>query len=506
LIYGTTDIGGKAGDGTVFAMTAAGKITTLHSFGDGSVPHDGVNPVAGLVMGLDGNLYGTTMGGGTAGMGTVFRITPDGKETILHSFGSSTNDGTSPCGVLTLGMDGNLYGSTSWGGVDNAGSIFKVVIHAPPALSLSLGASVQSIAAGNNIVYTIDCTNRGAVAAYDVQLTGDLPAHTTLVSQGSTGNTWTQVGTQISCEIGSLSPGKKVSATLTLNVDPSAAPDSKVVNSLEGNFDSGTIPHSPNSIVTVLGHESKGLGFSVRNDAPDLLLGVGAGSSPKSPISGKLQLASKLTSLWMNFDVSNNGSKATWKPSSDSSQGMAMLQVVPPGNSSVDLTGSFSELGDSLTVSASPFAGGLGYAGTLNELQLIGLLPAVDKGSNLSGIAQIVPQFASLPDFASAAGAFNQALSDYTNTNWSGLNGDLQTMSASLTALANNSSEFAQFATDVLNLNPAANVGSIKAQIVQAAGLDALALMFTSSPAVMFDILQYNLSAPVNSTFYALPN
>ena len=99
-LYGTTAFGGKHGYGTVFKITTGGKERTLYSFGAGS---DGRNPYAGLTE-LGGTLYGTTLAGGSYkcsqrsyyySCGTVFSITPDGRERVLHSFGKGA-DGASP--------------------------------------------------------------------------------------------------------------------------------------------------------------------------------------------------------------------------------------------------------------------------------------------------------------------------------------------------------------------------------------------------------------------------
>jgi uncharacterized repeat protein (TIGR03803 family) len=123
--YGTTSSGGSAGKGTVFAMTSGGGVTVLHSFG--SVPNDGIDPVAGLIEDSDGIFYGTTSQGGTAGKGTVFEITGQ-QVTILHSFGDGTvhNDGTSPGVGLVVDDQGNLYGTTATGGSANLGTVYKI--------------------------------------------------------------------------------------------------------------------------------------------------------------------------------------------------------------------------------------------------------------------------------------------------------------------------------------------------------------------------------------------
>jgi uncharacterized repeat protein (TIGR03803 family) len=124
--YGTTVYGGTHSDGTVFRISPSGSETNLHSFG--SVPNDGSEPLAGLVQGSDGNFYGTTDGGGTnvCSCGTVFRISPSGSETNLHSFGSVPNDGHYPLAGLVQGSDGNFYGTTAYGGTINSGTVFRI--------------------------------------------------------------------------------------------------------------------------------------------------------------------------------------------------------------------------------------------------------------------------------------------------------------------------------------------------------------------------------------------
>jgi uncharacterized repeat protein (TIGR03803 family) len=122
--YGTTYSGGASGLGTVFKITPAGVETVLHSFAGGTA--DGSNPSAALVQGSDGNFYGTTYTGGASGLGTVFEITLAGAETMLHSFAGAPVDGSGPLAALVQGSDGSLYGTTLVGGTDNQGTVFKM--------------------------------------------------------------------------------------------------------------------------------------------------------------------------------------------------------------------------------------------------------------------------------------------------------------------------------------------------------------------------------------------
>ncbi len=121
--YGTCSAGGGAKDvGTVFRLSPAGGITPLYSFTGGT---DGAVPNAALVRGTDGNFYGTTESGGVSNRGTVFRITPAGALTTLYSF-SGAQDGGFPETPLVLGTDGNFYGTTFNGGTGDNGTIFRI--------------------------------------------------------------------------------------------------------------------------------------------------------------------------------------------------------------------------------------------------------------------------------------------------------------------------------------------------------------------------------------------
>jgi uncharacterized repeat protein (TIGR03803 family) len=123
-LYGTTQTGGAIGLGTVFKITAAGTETILHSFGSSAT--DGQTPRAGVIMDNAGNLYGTTLMGGANQIGTVFKIDTSGTETILYSFGARANDGMDPDGGLITDSAGNLYGTTSAGGSGGTGTVYKI--------------------------------------------------------------------------------------------------------------------------------------------------------------------------------------------------------------------------------------------------------------------------------------------------------------------------------------------------------------------------------------------
>ena len=127
--YGTTEFGGSAGVGTVFRISPSGAYTNLYSFAS-TFTGDGWQPLAGLVQGSDGNFYGTTSAEGTntCQCGNIFQISPSGSYMNLHYFGGFTGDGGSPRGALVQGSDGNFYGTATKGGSDTGagGVVFRV--------------------------------------------------------------------------------------------------------------------------------------------------------------------------------------------------------------------------------------------------------------------------------------------------------------------------------------------------------------------------------------------
>ncbi len=136
--YATTPYGGAncavdSSCGTIFKITPAGALTTLYSFCAQSGCTDGRYPaLAGLVQATNGDLYGTTQGGGAYcagdGCGTIFKITPGGTLTTVHSFCAESGcpDGYTPLAGLIQAANGTLYGTTETGGAHNAGTVFKI--------------------------------------------------------------------------------------------------------------------------------------------------------------------------------------------------------------------------------------------------------------------------------------------------------------------------------------------------------------------------------------------
>ncbi len=135
--YGTSYEGGAYGSGEVFELTPNGTVTTLHSFCERVPCGGGALPSAGLIQAADGNFYGVTAEGGTGsgcedkdGCGTVFKITPAGNFTVLYSFCSATGcpDGEDPQGPLVQATDGNFYGTTTYDGdsANGGGTVFRI--------------------------------------------------------------------------------------------------------------------------------------------------------------------------------------------------------------------------------------------------------------------------------------------------------------------------------------------------------------------------------------------
>ncbi len=172
--YGQTDLGGasKFGSyGTVYKMTPAGKVTTLHSFEQ----TDGDNPVSNLVQGTDGNFYGTaSYGGKHPNFGTVFKITSSGTFTTLHNFDST--DGSYPYAGLIQATNGKFYGATFGGGSSTAcsfgcGTVFSLSLGLGPFVEMlpnsgKVGAAVRIL--GTNLIGTTSVTFNGTAAKFTV--------------------------------------------------------------------------------------------------------------------------------------------------------------------------------------------------------------------------------------------------------------------------------------------------------------------------------------------------
>src|ERR1017187_3746819 len=121
-LYGTTVNGGAAGWGVVFKLDTVGRQTVLYNFTGGA---DGGNPSGGVLGASAGNFYGTTLNGGAASWGVVFKLDKSGHETVLYSFTGGT-DGWNPPGGLIRDSAGNLYGTTGTSGSVGLGVVFKV--------------------------------------------------------------------------------------------------------------------------------------------------------------------------------------------------------------------------------------------------------------------------------------------------------------------------------------------------------------------------------------------
>jgi uncharacterized repeat protein (TIGR03803 family) len=172
--YGTTGFGGANGSGTVFKVSPLGKLITLYSFTGGA---DGFSPRAGLVQGTDGNLYGTTYYGGANGPGTVFKISLIGNLTTLYSFTGGT-DGGYPMSGLIQGTDGNLYGTTCNGGAHGSGTVFKI---SPTGNLTTLYSFTGGADGASPIAGLVQATNR---KFYGTTSQGGSSACSTMYSSG----------------------------------------------------------------------------------------------------------------------------------------------------------------------------------------------------------------------------------------------------------------------------------------------------------------------------------
>jgi uncharacterized repeat protein (TIGR03803 family) len=187
--YGVTGSGGgfSGNGGTIFRISADGKLTTLHRF----TIESGLYPDAGLIQATDGNFYGTTRNGGaggsrcdTGGCGTVYQVTPEGELTTLHSFDST--DGTEPSGLLVQATNGSFYGMVQLGGANFDGTLFSLDMGlAPFAMTVPTSGRIgqKAMILGSNLIGTTSVTFNGTPAAFAVVSRGEI---STRVPSGAT--------------------------------------------------------------------------------------------------------------------------------------------------------------------------------------------------------------------------------------------------------------------------------------------------------------------------------
>ena len=199
-LYGTTYVGGPANQGVVYKLDISGNEAVLYSFTGGA---DGGNPYAGVIVDSASNLYGTTYNGGVNNMGVVFKVDPSGNETVLHSFPISTSDGANPYGGVTADAAGSLYGTTQFGGKYGTGTVYKLdpsgretVLYAFTNTGSSGGAPQSGVmfdAAGNlygtaaNVIYELEANGTYKVLYYFHNLPSFL-GNPTIVALDAAGN------------------------------------------------------------------------------------------------------------------------------------------------------------------------------------------------------------------------------------------------------------------------------------------------------------------------------
>src|ERR1700719_1511466 len=123
-LYGVAEQGGTFNQGVVYKLSKTGKLKVLHSFAGGT--SDGCDVFGTPAMDSQGNLYGTANACGSAHVGIVWKVSPLGKETVLHNFAAGSSDGAEPIAGVIMDASGNLYGDTYQGGNANLGTVYRL--------------------------------------------------------------------------------------------------------------------------------------------------------------------------------------------------------------------------------------------------------------------------------------------------------------------------------------------------------------------------------------------
>jgi uncharacterized repeat protein (TIGR03803 family) len=270
-LYGTTSRGGSNGFGTIFRITTNGALTLLGTFSD----PDNVGRNAGLTLGPDGNLYGTTLLGGTNGGGDVFQVTTNGAVSTIYSFSAipddlTNSDGSVPKVALTLGRDGCLYGTTVEGGAYGEGTIFKITTNGDLATlgnldlpvdgeysvepsSLTIGqdgnfyGTTSSGGSNNGGTFFRATTNGVLTTLYSGSGVGSFP--TVGLTLGPDGNFYgsTANGTGLPGTIFRVTPAGALSTLVNFNNTNGASPSGALALGPDGNFYGTTLYGGTNS-------------------------------------------------------------------------------------------------------------------------------------------------------------------------------------------------------------------------------------------------------------------
>ena len=222
MLYLNALSGGVQGGGTILRLTSSGGATKIADICPSTACADGAAPTDGLVEAVDGNFYGTTSSGGNfgnpvcGGCGTVIKVTPAGSLTNLYSFCSATNctDGAVPLTGLVQGTDGNFYGTTSVGGVKDAGTVFKILSDGTFTTLYSFCKLAQCAdgkdpsglmqADDGNFYGTTNATDTGYGTLFRITPTGALTTLSSFCSQPSCTDGATPVGALIQATDGKL--------------------------------------------------------------------------------------------------------------------------------------------------------------------------------------------------------------------------------------------------------------------------------------------------------------
>jgi uncharacterized repeat protein (TIGR03803 family) len=181
-LYSTSTNGGlnNNSEGTVFQLSPSGTMTRLWSFDGTNKINSGFYPYSGLTLGTDGNFYGTTYAGGSTGAGTVFKVTASGKITTLHSI-SGCPEGDYIYAPPIEGLDGNFYGTASDGGCEVFGTVYKItpagkltVIYTFPGTSKLAYPMALTLGADGNFYGTTRAAKGGYGAVFKITTRGKL--------------------------------------------------------------------------------------------------------------------------------------------------------------------------------------------------------------------------------------------------------------------------------------------------------------------------------------------